>query len=239
LAELHHIQNKMSHGVLGMPWVLLFYGGPDMTRMITLSLSFLLASVGNAFGHHPLGGTVPETMLHGLLSGFGHPVIGFDHLAFVLAIGVLAAFQSRRLLIPFGFVIGTVIGTFLTLAAVTLPYAELVITLSVLFAGIAVMRGKTMAALPVAILISLAGLFHGWAYGAAIVGAELTPLIAYLFGFGSIQLALMLGAGFVIRKIWRATSMAELQPRLAGALLTGVGLTYLVEHVEGFLFAGM
>lgn len=210
-----------------------------MSKIIILSLSFLLASAGSAFAHHPLGGAVPETMLHGFLSGLGHPVIGFDHLAFVLAIGVLAAFQPHRLVMPLGFVIGTVIGTFLTLAAVTLPYAELVITLSVLSAGIAVMRGKAVAALPVAVLVSLAGLFHGWAYGAAIVGAETTPLIAYLFGFGSIQMAIMLGAGLLMRQFWKATSTAELQPRLAGALLAGVGLTYLVEHVEGFLFAGM
>ena len=210
-----------------------------MTKTIILPLSFLFASAGSAFAHHPLGGAVPETILHGFLSGLGHPVIGFDHLAFVLAIGVLAACQPHRLVMPLGFVIGTVIGTFLTLAAVTLPYAELVITLSVLSAGIAVMRGKAVAALPVAVLVSLAGLFHGWAYGAAIVGAETTPLITYLFGFGSVQMAIMLGAGLLMRQFWKATSTAELQPRLAGALLAGVGLTYLVEHVEGFLFAGM
>ena len=71
--------------------------------------------------HHPLGGAAPETMLHGFLSGVGHPLIGFDHLAFVVAIGVLAAFQTQRLVMPLGFVMGTVIGSLLTLAAVTLP----------------------------------------------------------------------------------------------------------------------
>ena len=210
-----------------------------MIKMITLSISFLLAFASNAFAHHPLGGVVPETMLHGLLSGLGHPVIGFDHFAFILAIGFLATFQPHRLAIPFGFVIGTFIGTFLTLAAVELPYAELVITLSVLFAGIALMRGKSMAAMPVFVIISIAGLFHGWAYGAAIVGAEATPLIAYLFGFGTVQLALMFGAGFVMRQIWKAASVVDLRPRLAGAFSAGVGLTYLGEYVEGFLFLGM
>jgi urease accessory protein len=48
-----------------------------------------------------------------------------------------------------------------------------------------------------------------------------------------------MAVGFVIHRIWRAASLAVLQPRLAGALLAGVGLTYLVEHVEGFLFVGM
>tara|TARA_B100000989_G_C19129968_1_gene298936 strand:- start:61 stop:255 length:195 start_codon:yes stop_codon:yes gene_type:complete len=36
-----------------------------MPKMISLSISFLLAFAGNAFAHHPLGGEVPETMFHG------------------------------------------------------------------------------------------------------------------------------------------------------------------------------
>ena len=178
-------------------------------------------------------------MLHGFLSGVGHPIIGFDHLAFVLAIGVLAAFQVHRLVLPFGFVVGTVIGSLLTLAAVTLPLTELTITLSVLFAGLIVMRGRDVAVLPATILGTLAGLFHGAAYGAAVIGAETTPIIAYLAGFGLTQLAIMLVAGFAMQQIWKAASMAELPPRLAGALLAGVGVTFLVEHVEQFLFSAM
>jgi urease accessory protein len=157
----------------------------------------------------------------------------------VLAIGVLAAFQTHRLILPFGFVIGTVIGSFLTLAAVTLPLTELMITLSVLFAGLIVMRGRDVAVLPATILNALAGLFHGAAYGEAVIGAETTPIIAYLAGFGLTQLAIMLAAGFVMQQIWKAASMAELKPRLAGALLAGVGVTYLVEHAEQFLFSAM
>ena len=210
-----------------------------MTKLTSLSLALIVATTGNAFAHHPLGGAAPETMLHGFLSGVGHPIIGFDHLAFVLAIGVLSAFQTHRLALPFGFVIGTVIGSLLTLAAVTLPLTELMITLSVLFAGLIVMRGRDVAALPATTFGTLAGLFHGAAYGAAVIGAETTPIIAYLAGFGLTQLAIMLVAGFAMQKIWKAASIAELQPRLAGALLAGVGVTYLVEHAEQFLFSAM
>ena len=210
-----------------------------MTKLTSLSLVLIVTATSNAFAHHPLGGAAPETMLHGFLSGVGHPLIGFDHLAFVLAIGVLAAFHTHRLILPFGFVIGTMIGSFLTLAAVTLPLTELMITLSVLFAGLIVMRGRDVAVLPASILGTLAGLFHGAAYGQAVIGAETTPIIAYLAGFGLTQLAIMLAAGFAMQQIWKAASMAELKPRLAGALLAGVGVTYLVEHAEQFLFSAM
>ncbi|WRH65888.1 MAG: HupE/UreJ family protein [Planktothrix sp. GU0601_MAG3] len=47
--------------------------------------------------------------------------------------------------------------------------------------------------LPLALLIglaSVAGLFHGYAYGESIMGAEMTPLISYLAGFTVIQLTI-------------------------------------------------
>ena len=49
----------------------------------------------------------------------------------------------------------------------------------------------------------------------------------------------MFGTGFLVLQIWKATSMVELKFRLAGALFAGIGLTYLVKTVEGFVFVGM
>lgn len=40
---------------------------------------------------------------------------------------------------------------------------------------------------------TVTGLFHGYGYGGAVVGAENTPILAYLMGFSLIQAALMLG----------------------------------------------
>ena len=42
----------------------------------------ILLTASPAFAHHAMGGGVPSTLGQGLLSGFGHPVIGVDHLAF-------------------------------------------------------------------------------------------------------------------------------------------------------------
>ena len=152
-----------------------------MTRIFIIAATMLFATLSSAFAHHPLGGEVPTTAMHGLLSGIGHPIIGFDHLAFVTAVGLIAAFQSNRLVMPLGFVAGTVAGTMLTLAAVTLPFAEIVITGSVVGAGAVALRGKGAGLLPSTLLAAVAGLFHGWAYGAAVVGAEATPLLAKRF----------------------------------------------------------
>ena len=43
-----------------------------------------------AFAHHPLDGKIPSNLFEGFMSGLGHPVIGLDHLAFVIAVGLIA-----------------------------------------------------------------------------------------------------------------------------------------------------
>jgi len=210
-----------------------------MKRIFTLTTAMVLASVSTALAHHPLGGTVPDSAVYGFLSGIGHPVIGFDHFAFVIAVGVLAALQQYRFIMPVGFIAGTILGTVMSVALVSLPFAEVVITLSVVLAGMVAMRGRGASLVPATMLVAMAGIFHGWAYGATVIGAEMTPLMAYLAGFSMIQLVIMLATGFLLRVIWKVSSAEALQPRLAGALIAGVGLAYLVEHVETFLFPAM
>ena len=210
-----------------------------MHRILALAVAFSSMALTSAFAHHPLGGDVPQTLLYGFLSGVGHPVIGFDHFAFVVAIGLIAAFHKQRAIMPAGFVLGTMAGTMMTVSAIILPFAELVITASVIIAGVIAMRGKLTSIVPMTMGAAVIGLFHGWAYGAAVVGAEATPIIAYLAGFGLVQMAIALLAGYVAVNMWKATSAASLQPRLAGALMAGVGVAYMVEMVEGLVFPAM
>ena len=190
----------------------------------------------SALAHHPLGGETPQTLLHGLLSGIGHPLIGFDHLAFIVGVGLLAALRGL-LFLPLGFVVGTLLGTLLILGGVSLPYVEVMISLSVLLVGIAVILEKHLSALPVLSLTAFAGLFHGWAYGEAVIGAEPTPIVAYLLGFGLTQLAIAfiaMASVWLSRRYWH-----QLEVRFAGAMVAGVGLTYLVELAESAIFAGI
>ena len=210
-----------------------------MNRILLSATAMVLMSAGAALAHHPLGGMTPQTAMHGFLSGVGHPVIGFDHLAFIIGVGLIAALHRNKLAMPAAFVAGTVGGTMLTLAAVSLPLAELVITGSVVAAGVVAMRGKIMDLRVAAILAAAAGLFHGWAYGAAVIGAETTPVIAYLVGFGMIQMLIAGGVALATARVWKIIDVAALQPRLAGAVVAGVGLAFLVENVEGMIFSAL
>lgn len=209
-----------------------------MTILLRLLPAFaaVLFAASPAFAHHAMGGEMPNTLVHGLLSGLAHPVIGFDHLAFIVAVGLAAAFATNRYLLPLAFVGGTVGGCLLIVGGVTLPGAEIVVTGSAVLVGAMVLSGRRVPDATYLAIFALAGLFHGWAYGEAIVGAETTPLLAYLIGFAGVQYAIAVGCGWAVTTVARADAPAHITPRLAGAVALGVGLAFLVENIEGLIF---
>lgn len=195
----------------------------------------LLLVTAPAFAHHPMGGAMPATFLQGLLSGVGHPVIGIDHFAFVVALGLAAAFMRNIWVPPLAAIAGMAVGCLLAAGSVALPMVEAMVALSVLLLGGMVLLGRGLPAPAAAGLFAFAGLFHGAAYGAAVIGAEATPIVAYLLGLAAVQMAVALGAAFLVRGVWKAGSAAALQPRLAGAVCAGIGLVFTIEILEGAL----
>jgi len=207
---------------------------------VACAVPLLLAATNAAFAHHVMGGQLPQTFIQGLLSGAGHPVIGVDHLAFVVAVGITAALAGRLWALALSFVAGTLAGCLVHLAGVTLPVAELVIAATVLLLGAIIATNRSLPALMLAILFAGAGIFHGWAYGESIFGAEQTPLIAYLAGFTLVQLGLVVLAGLVTRWVVIADDpVSRMQVRLVGAAVAGMGLVLFVGQIEGILFPGV
>ncbi len=54
-----------------------------------------------------MAGQTPDNFWNGFLSGLAHPIIGLDHLAFVVASGLIAVGMEQGLLIPLAFAIAT------------------------------------------------------------------------------------------------------------------------------------
>lgn len=190
-----------------------------------------------AWAHHPLGGRLPANWFEGMMSGFGHPVIGFDHLAFVIASGLIALKITGGILIPVSFVIATGIGAGIHLAAIDLPIPEIIIAASVVLFGILlVIKDKNHQnmnyGLKIAALAGLAGIFHGFAYGEGIFGAEPTPMVAYLLGFTLIQLAISLGTYFVASKLIRQIPIKYFT-RFAGGAIAAMGIVFLSSAILG------
>ena len=193
-----------------------------------LSVIPFFLMTASASAHHVMGGKMPTTFAEGFLSGLGHPVIGPDHLAFLLAIGV-AVGVGLNLVLPLLFVVASAIGVTLHVNGVNLPGAEIVVAVSVLFAGFLIARGRALPVSLWAILFAAAGLFHGYAFGESIFGAERSPLHAYLLGLIIVQSVLTVGTALFVRR--KASGVSAIAPRLAGAVIIGVGLATLIAQL--------
>ena len=193
-----------------------------------------------ALAHHPLGGLPMETLAHGLMSGVGHPVLGFDHLFFVIAVGVLALFTANRFVTPAAYIGAMLVGCGLMYAGVALPLAELVIVASLIVAGGMLAAGRSLPSGMIVGVFALFGLFHGSAFGGSIAGQEGgvggAVLLGYLVGLGAIQYVIAIAAGFAVEKLG-ATSATATNARLVGAAITGVGIFLALEVVEGPIVA--
>jgi urease accessory protein len=98
-----------------------------------------------------------------------------------------------------------------------------VIALGVLLAAQWKGGPRMLAALALA-----AGVFHGYAYGESIVGAEPTPLFAYLVGFSLVQLAIAFAAQALVRAATRSDTQVRVG-RLLGATAATCGVFLLVR----------
>lgn len=194
-----------------------------------LSVIPFFLMTASASAHHVMGGKMPTTFAEGFLSGLGHPVIGPDHLAFLLAIGVAVGVGGLNFVLPLLFVVASAIGVTLHVNGVNLPGAEIVVAVSVLFAGFLIARGRALPVSLWAILFAAAGLFHGYAFGESIFGAERSPLHAYLLGLIIVQSVLTVGTALLVRR--RAGGVSAIAPRLAGAVIIGVGLATLIAQL--------
>jgi urease accessory protein len=156
-------------------------------RLVGLSALATFAGASPAFAHHVMGGKLPETFMQGLLSGLGHPVIGLDHLGAIVGVGILAAIAGRSVGLVLVFSIALMAGVGVHLAKVDIPVSELLVGLSTLAIGALVIVRRSIGPALAAALFAIAGLLHGYALGESIVGAEASPLIAYLLGLLVIQ----------------------------------------------------
>jgi urease accessory protein len=200
------------------------------TTITASAVAVVLPFVPPASAHHVMGGELPSTAWYGLLSGLGHPIIGIDHLAFIIGVGLMAHLAGRIALLPLLFVVGTILGCFVHIQGHDLPRSELVIALTIVAAAGTV---GTLARIPIVILGGLfvvAGVFHGYAYGESIVGAERAPLAAYMVGFGVIQYCIAVASGTAVRMIAGQDYISEkMVMRLAGA---GMALVAAVTVVN-------
>ena len=214
-----------------------------MKRLLAPLAAPLMLAATPALAHHPLGGKPMETLTEGLVSGIGHPILGFDHLFFVLAVGVAAAVAGRVFRAPLAYIGAMLVGVGVAAAGASVPFAEAVIAASLVVVGGLLVTGRGVSpALAMALFAGL-GLFHGYAFGGTIAGQEggasTAVLLGYLVGLGVTQYVIAIGAGLVASLVWHAAGRATTNARIAGGVVAGVGAFLVLEQLEGAAFAAL
>jgi urease accessory protein len=187
-----------------------------------------------AWAHHFMDNALPGTLVEGLLSGLGHPLIGVDHAAFIIATGYLLARVAAGMWGVAALIAGSLLGAALHLDGVDIVGGEIGVALSVVVAG-GLLIGRWQIGLGWLVGgLALAGALHGHAYGEAIFGAEATPLGAYLVGFTLAQLGVAAAAFYAHRRLiaareaWAGPVSAGL-----GAAAAAVGIVFLAINIAG------
>ena len=180
---------------------------------VVASLGLVAASLlSPAHAHHPfgMGDSTDLSALQGLLSGIGHPLLGPDHLLFLLAIAFIGLQRPRAWVLPLlaAGLGGSVLSQFVPLPDAVSPWAEAMVSLSL---------ASTSWLLP------LVGL-HGFLLGSTIVGAEPTPLFTYFLG-------LLLGQGALLLVVtnWSTALLDRIGAhgqRLGAGIWIGIGMAF-------------
>ena len=189
--------------------------------------ALLMAGATAAAAHHPMGGAMPTTFTEGFLSGIGHPVIGIDHLGFIVAVAIAAAFGGGGFGIVAGFIAASSVGVLVHVIELNIPLVEPLVATSVIVAGAALAIGFTSARMSWLVLAVVAGLFHGYAFGEAVVGAERNVIGAYLIGLAIIQSVIAMIAMIAARRFLVSSEPSPMPLRVTGGALTALGLFLL------------
>ena len=141
----------------------------------------------------------------GFLSGLLHPALGLDHLVAMLSVGVVSALIGGRAiwLVPATFVLVMILGSFVAMAGIDLPFVESGIAASVLVLGLAILGHGHLPRWAAFVCVAFFATFHGHAHGTEM------PEIANPYAYG---------AGFVL-----GTSLIH---------LLGVGIGFATDRAS-------
>ena len=166
----------------------------------------VLAFQPPAQAHHLLEFTgLQPSPLTGFLSGLAHPVIGPDHLLFLLALSLAGLLHRGRWMLAL--LAAGLTGSAVGLVLPGLPAQELWLALTLLLEAVVLLQQRSVAWLLPAIAL------HGYALSASVLGWSSAPVAFYLLGLLLSQGALLTLALTLLQR-----SCAGLAPRLQRAL---------------------
>ena len=200
-----------------------FFSSGVLVGSVLLTGALLLLSPA-AQAHHVMDlMQLKPTPISGMLSGLLHPVIGPDHLLFLLSLSLVGwqrRWPSMLTLLATGLA-GSALGLWLP----GLPGAEALVAFSLVLVGLVLLRR-----LPQAVLFPAFAL-HGYVLSASVLGWTTMPIASYLLGLLISQGLLLLLALVVLQGI--ATGLAPTTRRWLAALLIGLSAAGGLAAVAG------
>ncbi len=184
------------------------------TRIVGLALLAVLVAEAPGLAHHVMDLTVLEpTIFNGLLSGLAHPVLGPDHLVFLVALSLVGLrHQSRWML---GLLAVGLLGSAIGLIWPGLPGAEPLVSFTLVLEAL-VLFGR----LPLTVLLPAMAI-HGYVLSASVVGWTAMPLGSYFGGLFVSQGLLLLGSLTLLTRL-TTTLRPQLQTAF-GMVVLGLG----------------
>jgi len=190
-----------------------------MTAIRAITALFLLLIADAALAHEA------EGFAGGFVSGFLHPLFGWDHVVAMVAVGLWGAFLGVPAiwLLPVVFPLVMAVGGAAGVAGMPLPAVEAGIAASALVLGAMVALAARPPLWAAAVIVGVFAVFHGHAHGTELPHAA-NPL-AYSAGFViSTGLLHLSGIALGLAARWRAGRLAI---RAGGGAIALAGVGFL------------
>ena len=191
-------------------------------RLMFLFAALLLAAQ-TAYAHEASG------VAGGFASGFMHPILGWDHVAAMVAVGLWGAVLGPPAIwiLPVVFPLVMAFGGALGVAGIPLPGVEIGIAISALVLGSMVLFAARPPLWLAAMVVGAFAIFHGHAHGTELPHA-VSPL-AYSLGFVlSTGMLHMCGIAFGLLARWKA---GVLIVRAGGGVIALAGVLFLARAI--------
>jgi urease accessory protein len=195
-----------------------------MAAIRTFMLAVILVLTAGVVNAHEGGG-----ITGGFISGFTHPVNGWDHVIAMVAVGLWGAFLGAPAiwLLPVVFPLVMAFGGVLGVMGVPIPAVETGIAVSAIVLGGVVALAMRPPLWITVILVGLFAVFHGHAHGTELPNAA-GPL-AYSVGF-VVATGLLHLSGIVFGLVVR-WPLGKIAVQAGGGVIAMVGLGFLTGVV--------
>ncbi|MDW3223915.1 MAG: HupE/UreJ family protein [Paracoccaceae bacterium] len=179
----------------------------------------LIAATNPALAHSE------EVYGGGFVAGFTHPILGWDHVAAMVAVGLWGAFLGAPAIwiLPVVFPLVMALGAVAGIVGIPVPAVETGIAFSAVVLGLMIVFAAKPPIWVAAIIVGAFAIFHGYAHGTELPST--VNAFAYAIGFVfSTGLLHLCGIAFGLLVKWPA---GRIVVRSAGGLISIAGVAFL------------